>query len=468
MPMSFEEQLRSALDRLGDYGPAGPVPDLTGQARQRTRRHRLAGSVAVVAAAALVATGVWALQRHPHSQTVVAAGSGQVSALPAAPIAGRSDMASVWTGQQWLIWGGSDGRRWFADGAAFDPAANRWTKLPSAPLEARIDPASVWTGRLWLIWGGTSAKASFRDGAAYDPTTRTWRLLPAPPATLPADGNFMPEGVWDGSELIIVTSTGHAAAYQPGAHRWVPVAAPPGVAAVPHPQAVWTGSSAVFLLGTQSGSGAGLSSPTTQPPTSAPGASTGSSPPGTPPPPSTETPGGEYHLAAYDPRTGTWSELPAGGLQPGSEPDLVWTGRLLLTLDPVPAQRGQASNYPNSGYHPVTTPAGINAAYDPTTHSWTVLPAIPNSFKDPGPFFTLGSDPAAWTGTAVLLWAGGDHGLSYTPDTRTWAEFPSGGGPARQRQATAWTGTDLLGWGGSSAANALHMLNTGIRYEPSS
>ena len=469
MPMTFEEELRSALDRLGDYAPSGPVPNLAVQARVLEKRRRFVVTVAVVASAALVAAGVWALQRHPRAPTVVATGPGAVSALPSAPISGRSDMASAWTGQQWLIWGGSNARGWLADGAAFDPATDRWSPLPPAPLQARIDPVSVWTGHLWLIWGGTSSTYSFRDGASYDPATRTWQPMPAAPADLPSDGSIMPEGVWTGTELIIVTSTGHAAAYQPSTQRWLRVADPPGVAADPEPHAVWTGSAAVFLLGDQGGVGEGLNGFPAPSPTSSVGKAIGATiPPGTVPVTGEPPSRAGYHLASYDPKTDHWSELPLGGLQPNTEPDLVWTGSLLLTLNPTVSQVGYQSNYPEPGYHQVTTPAGINAAYDPATREWSLLPAIPSSLNDPGPLSSLASAPPVWTGTSVLLWAGGKRGLSYTPRTASWSEFPTGGGPARQRQATAWTGSDLLGWGGSNVADAAQVLNTGVRYYPAS
>jgi hypothetical protein len=469
--MTFEEELRRAITRIGDFGPGGPVPDLMPRARQRAQRQKVKISLAMVTAIAIIAVTVWAINHGPKAETVVASGAAAAtaSALPSSPLSARSDMASVWTGQQWLVWGGIDGHKSFSDGADYDPATKRWTMLPPSPLQPRFDPVSVWTGQLWLIWGGTGAKTSFTDGAAYDPQTRSWQVLPA--STLPDDGNIMPAGVWTGAELIVVTSTGHAAAYEPSSHRWLPVPTPPGAAAVPEPHAVWTGSLAIFLLGSHPGVGDGLSVPTVQPSTAGGGATDSSSgktatPPTTVPGGSVPSPGDDYHLAAFDPLTDRWRDLPPGGLLPESEPDLIWTGQLLLTLDAIPAQSGEETNYPQPGYHHVVTPAGVNAAYDPRTGRWTSLPPLPSDLVDPGPISTLWSAPPVWTGANVILWAGGKHALTYNPGTAVWSSFPTGGGPEREGQVTAWTGSEFLGWGGTDAVNPLQALGTGIQYRP--
>src|SRR5439155_23099761 len=92
---------------------------------------------------------------------------------------GRVASAAVGTGNQLLLWGGSQ----TADagppvipphGLAYDPTANRWSALPQAPLLGRLDPTAVWTGTQLIVWGGqkpnpgTGVK-SFADGAAFTP-----------------------------------------------------------------------------------------------------------------------------------------------------------------------------------------------------------------------------------------------------------------------------------------------------------
>ena len=57
-------------------------------------------------------------------------------------------------------------------GSAYDPAADRWEPLPAAPLTPRARAAAVWTGREFIVWGGEgdeNHRAQFDDGAAYTP-----------------------------------------------------------------------------------------------------------------------------------------------------------------------------------------------------------------------------------------------------------------------------------------------------------
>ncbi len=92
----------------------------------------------------------------------------------------RRGFAAVWTGRQALVWGGLTGS--FQDqkipphGVAYDPAANRWSAMPMAPLRGRSNPTAVWTGRQMIVWGGTipgtQKNTPATDGAAYRPASR--------------------------------------------------------------------------------------------------------------------------------------------------------------------------------------------------------------------------------------------------------------------------------------------------------
>jgi hypothetical protein len=93
---------------------------------------------------------------------------------------GRSQFAAVWTGPQALVWGGLTGRYGSQavppHGVAYDPAANRWSALPQAPLRGRSNPLAVWTGSQMIVWGGTfegKLTTTFaHDGAAFQPPAR--------------------------------------------------------------------------------------------------------------------------------------------------------------------------------------------------------------------------------------------------------------------------------------------------------
>ena len=148
--------------------------------------------------------------------------------MAASPLAPRAYVASAWTGEELLIWGGSDGRqeRFFDDGAAYDPKTDSWRSLPEAPIESRA-PLSVWTGQELIVWGTAIRVADRpRDGAAYDPRTDSWRRIAQSPIEL-TDAT----AVWTGREMIVFGAALHGgnfpesktaigAAYDPETDAW--------------------------------------------------------------------------------------------------------------------------------------------------------------------------------------------------------------------------------------------------------
>jgi hypothetical protein len=87
----------------------------------------------------------------------------------------RGGNVAVWTGTQMLLWGGvTDDRRETVPphGVAYDPSDNGWSALPVAPLGGRTGAAAVWTGTSMIVWGGRLCAPDcreFTDGAAYTP-----------------------------------------------------------------------------------------------------------------------------------------------------------------------------------------------------------------------------------------------------------------------------------------------------------
>ncbi len=160
-------------------------------------------------------------------------------------------MSAVWTGRELITWGGASeyGDVVHADGAAYDPATEKWSVLPTSPLRPRADAAAVWTGNEMLLWGGWSGSAQIdADGAAFDPDTRAWRKLPA----APLDGPRQPvAAVWTGRELIVWGDVGRfgevvdGAAYDPEADRWRMLS--PAPVALNEASAVWTGEEMIVL-----------------------------------------------------------------------------------------------------------------------------------------------------------------------------------------------------------------------------
>jgi hypothetical protein len=161
------------------------------------------------------------------------------SALSVSPEIINAETTHAWTSDVLLVWA--------ASGNLFEyvPETDRWRATDIPPLVApRQQAASVWTGTEWIVWGGTLEGVDMRDGAAYDPVTETWRLLaPSPLSARRANA------VWTGSEMLVVAGSsgdltvpmahGDGAAYEPVTDTWRTIADGPA-----HPgfQPIWTGT----------------------------------------------------------------------------------------------------------------------------------------------------------------------------------------------------------------------------------
>ncbi len=110
--------------------------------------------------------------------------------LPPAPVSARTAPAAVWSGREMLMWGGIappgagenssldriiERRSLLTpvdDGAAYDPATDRWRTLEPVPLLGRGFPIAAWDGQGMIIWGGlvvVSSPASASEGVRYTP-----------------------------------------------------------------------------------------------------------------------------------------------------------------------------------------------------------------------------------------------------------------------------------------------------------
>jgi hypothetical protein len=178
--------------------------------------------------------------------------------LAPSPLSAREAGATVWTGAELLIWGGTSGQGLLSDGAAYNPAEDSWRRVARSPLDARTGSAAVWTGREMVIWGG-SEKA---DGAAYDPAADRWRRI----ADAPVRGRYSPATVWTGRELLVWGGDSEraffaddGAAYDPAADRWRMLPRAP-VSARTAPAMAWSGRE-MLMWGGIGPPGAGDNSP---------------------------------------------------------------------------------------------------------------------------------------------------------------------------------------------------------------
>jgi hypothetical protein len=465
--MDESAQVRKALTALADRGVGGVQAPPLDALRRRHRAPRLP-VLAVAAAVAVVLAVVVPFAVYqgspptpsahqgspaawPSPVTYPASGPGTVAALrhdhwsmlPPAPIAAREDAVGVWTGARMIVWGGWEGNRTYADGAAYNPTTKTWTKLPAAPISGRAGADYVWTGKLLFIWGNYGNRTdSVANGAVYNPATRRWITLPPPP--FPGLGPSA--AVWTGSTVVLLTSPRqkpssngaevvYAQSYDSARNAWTRL---PKLSLSPRhglgelsavavgghvfTWAMWSHTVTTskddheISSSTTSGVDAYQLDTGTQQwsrSTLVPGKNSGVLRPlwtgreilvptlsfwcgGCSPPANIHSSG-----ARMDPRSSTLQTL-----RPGPVSDLnasyVWTGAALLGAG-ADAQMGSEK-------------PGDTAAWDPRTNAWTSLPSAPLAGQDP---------IAVWTGTSLLVWGSLHTTGRSTPSASTGLRFGS-------------------------------------------
>lgn len=213
--------------------------------------------------------------------------------LPAGPVPGGGATLSVWTGTEWVL-ASSAGPT-----AGYDPVTGRWRTLPALP-ETYDSIVGHWTGHEVVVLGvavpedgPSTGRAAYRHrAAALDPASGGWRRLPDPPLELAATA------VWDGDRLVAWDQNLHSAALDPapggvwesrgdlpleftdcspggvllgravfaghcGRGAVLDRSAGPGWRPIPHPRSlaelpVWTGTEALFWVGSSAGSADGV------------------------------------------------------------------------------------------------------------------------------------------------------------------------------------------------------------------
>jgi hypothetical protein len=238
--------------------------------------------------------------------------------LPNAPLNGRTGAQAVWLDNEVIVISGdppalSSSQQVRTDLAAYSPTTNRWTTLASMPLTANQEVLGVvavaTNDRLyaWELWqravnnaDGSGEIYAGIDLYIFDPTSNTW--TPDVAASRPTDGsdkNNAPEGLnsalWTGSSII-----------------------------VPPTNSDWCGDC-----------------------------------------PGPMVLGGQGRL--LDPTTNSWTTIPRGPIDFFDPSAFVWTGNALIAFDTNGESGGPGD----------TVLQGQAAAWDPRTGGWTRLPAAP-------------------------------------------------------------------------------------------
>jgi N-acetylneuraminic acid mutarotase len=297
--------------------------------------------------------------------------------LARSPLGARESPSALWTGREWIVWGGYDSLTRFhvtATGAAYDPATDKWRRIAASPLAARSGAGAVWTGHEAIFFGGRPAVVSdtvhaFVDAAAYDPTSDRWHQLPAIPLVAGHDYDDGPVGVWAGDRLLVWVPFANSAtsvargsgfdlfSYAPSKNRWTTIAETDPPTRVY--DVFWTGTRVLVAA-------RALYNP----------ASTG--------PPQFGLRG-----ALYDPVSGRWNSIAHGPVDDGAG-TAIWTGHALVRT---------ASSFiggPTPGNETGMNP-GDAAVWDPANDTWTRLPSAP---------FVGEGRSVVWTGREILAWGG--------------------------------------------------------------
>lgn len=371
------------------------VPERRGRRKQMTVAF---GALAVTAAALVGAAVLIGDDDPPEVGTVPEPATGPIA--PSGPSA-RFQHSATWTGDEMIVWGGGtiDGPE-LGDGAAYDPVPRTWRPIADAPIDARSAHSAVWTGEKMIVWGGSKSGIAFTDGATYDPDTDSWEPIP----DAPIRGRHGHDAVWTGHEMIVWgggfgTSYNDGARYDPSTRAWRELPPAPLLSGGPPlADAIWTGTELVVVNVPE------------------------------------EIDEGNLSLAAYNPETDSWRQLPD---PPTNEPMLAALADNTLVLLP---------RYGGPGY-----------ALDETAQRWHVTSPIPET----------ATPLLAATADGGTLFAVGAKAATYNAPTDRWTLTDTSDPAPRPRSAESAVsdGTALIVWGGWDDFSE---VGGGFRAEPAS
>jgi N-acetylneuraminic acid mutarotase len=118
---------------------------------------------------------------------------------------GRIGHTAVWSGSDFIVFGGSNGTNDLNTGARYTAASDTWKSLSlsNAP-PGLVDHAAVWTGNQMLIAGGESTNLYNQTVEIYNPVQDAWTYGVLPPdLSAPRSGLANICAVWTGSALLV-------------------------------------------------------------------------------------------------------------------------------------------------------------------------------------------------------------------------------------------------------------------------
>jgi N-acetylneuraminic acid mutarotase len=178
--------------------------------------------------------------------------------------------AAAWTGTEMVVWGGVQtsfsGTTYFATGGRYNPASDSWILMSTnnAP-SARSRHSAVWSGIQYIVFGGTNGVTNLNTGGLYTVTNDSWTPLSTNNAPPPSSGIST---VWAGNEMITYggymgTNFGYSYfgdIYDPTANTWTPTLEFPSFGVANH-CALWI-DSGMLIWGGYAGPEVGYSDQT--------------------------------------------------------------------------------------------------------------------------------------------------------------------------------------------------------------
>jgi N-acetylneuraminic acid mutarotase len=399
-----------------------------------------------------------------------------IDAAPFAPLIGYS---TVWTGSELIVWGGGsfDSRTgtqfpyltqndFLNMGMRFNPSTGEWRHLACTPV-GRIGHSAIWTGSEFIVWGGsTNTSESFtmdgflRDGARFNPVKGTWQPVSSLNAPSKRKNH---QALWTGKEMVIWGGVGaldgvnyHSsmlqglatgARYNPALDRWFAMETNGAPSARTDFSMIWSGKEAIIFGGYTSYKPIGyLNSGGRYDPESDSWRSI--SPLNAPTPrrlhaaawtgeemivwggtssASTTSPSLQDSGARYNPVSNTWTTMSTVGAPRGNltlAPAALWTGHeILLWGHGIP----------------------FAARYQPAANRWEPM----NTSGLPSELLTGSIDPV-WTGEEMLVSGGARTKIGhYNPGTDQWTITSLNAGPqVRKSTKVVWTGNEMILFGG--------------------
>ncbi len=369
--------------------------------------------------------------RITYSYSITPIGGGESDTTLLGAPTPRGGHTAIWTGTEMLVWGGIDGAGMLGNGAAYNPATDRWRPLATLNAPApRTDHTAIWTGSRMIVWGGFDAIGPRADGHSYDPLGDRWVRVADTGAPIPRNAHT---AVWTGSQMIVYGGQGVFAppipnavdrvfadggVYSPGTDAWSAIAL--GGPAVRDHTAIWNGVRMIVWGGHNSNA-------------------------------LTITPvniGSRYNVFAN-----TWlATTPNVAPSARTAHTAVWTGGEMLIW---------------GGRSAFLTVLDTGSRYASLLDRWTTMNS---AFAAPPRM----AHTAVWTGTQMVVWGGTDFagtplgsGGIYTPGADLWSALPATFTPtARTLHTAVWTGTEMIVWGGRTGTPTPTYLNDGARLTP--